>query len=73
MNTFLGGINGTKQGITPALNNKIYDRAEEILKKSGKKDTRKNFNDAFDLAIVEFGYTPSYYKKVMRQFGQNPF
>jgi len=73
MATFIGGISGTKEGVTPALNNKVFKRTEEILKESGKKITQKSFNAAYDKAIKEFGYTPSYFKKVMREIGANPF
>lgn len=73
MATFLGGINGTKESITPALNRKVTDLAFEIMNKSGKKSSQKLWNDSYNKAIKQFGYTPAYFKKVMSQLGSGNF
>lgn len=59
-----GGVNG----ITPALNKKVNKRAEEIYKIENGK-TKSDYDKAFDKAILEFGYSPSLYHKVMREIG----
>jgi hypothetical protein len=60
-----------KGGITPQLNEKVYAKAQEILKAEGITEniSQKQFNQAYDKAIKEFGYSPAYFKKVMREFG----
>ena len=60
-----------KGGITPQLNDKVHAKAQEILKAEGITEniSQKQFNQAYDKAIKEFGYSPAYFKKVMREFG----
>ena len=59
---------GEVGNITPALNRKVSQRAEEIyLKEKGK--TSSDFDNAFDKAIIEFGYKPSIYHAVMQEIG----
>jgi hypothetical protein len=53
-----------KREITPALNDEIIKRADAIYQASGIF-TRKSFNIAYDKAVIEFGYTPAYFKRVM--------
>lgn len=69
MATFLGSVNGDKETISPALNKKVTNRAFEIMNKTGKKSSQALFNKSFNQAIKEFGYTPSYYHKKMREIG----
>lgn len=58
--------------ITPALNSQVIKRAMEICNANNWTD-RKSFNKAYDMAIKELGYTPAYFKSIMRQIGPNPF
>ena len=60
-----------KGGITPQLNDKVHAKAQDILKAEGITEniSQKQFNQAYDKAIKEFGYSPAYFKKVMREFG----
>jgi len=63
----------TKGGITRKINSKVMKRAEEILIISGnKKITQKEFNKAYNVAIVEFGYKPAYFKKKISEIF-NPY
>ncbi len=57
-----------KMEITPALNSKVIDRASQLCHDQGVSD-RKSFNKNYDIAIKETGYTPTYFKNVMRQIG----
>lgn len=59
-----GGI----EEINPQLNKKILERAEEIYA-SIKGKNKKDFDDSFDKAIIEYGYDPSKYHSVMRNIG----
>ena len=54
--------------INPQLNKKIFARAEEIYA-SIKGKNKKDFDDSFDKAIIEYGYDPSKYHSVMRDVG----
>ena len=54
--------------ITPALNNKIVDEARQICIKNNTFD-KKSFNKAYNQAIKNNGYSPSYFKSIMRQIG----
>lgn len=59
---------GEVGNITPALNRKVSQRAQEIyLKEKGK--TSSDFDNAFDKAIIEFGYKPSIYHAAMQEIG----
>ncbi len=66
-------LDSIKGGITRKLNSKVMKRAEKILILSGnKKITQKEFNKAYNVAIVEFGYKPAYFKKKMSEIF-NPY
>ena len=66
-------LSSIKGEITPLLNSKVMKRAEQILIISGnKKITQKEFNKAYNIAIVEFGYKPAYFKKKMSEIF-NPY
>ena len=59
---------GKIEDITPALNQKIFKRAEEIyIKQNGK--TKSDFDKSFDKAIIEFGFKPSEYHAEMEEIG----
>jgi len=58
------------QEITPALNDKIHSDVYFLLMFKGiNNPTRKQFNQAYDAAIIQLGYSPAYFKKVMSQMG----
>lgn len=59
-----------KEEITPALNSQLVEKANKacIAKNSF---TKKDFNNAFNAAIKEAGYTPAYYSSIMRKIGSN--
>jgi hypothetical protein len=52
--------------INPALNEKVTKRAEEIYSLEEGK-TKEDFDKAFDKAIIEFGYEPITYHKIMNE------
>jgi hypothetical protein len=61
-----------KGGITPKLNEQVIERAKEIYNVKGGK-SKSDFDKAYNQAIEEFGYTPSYFKKVMSNIGSDDY
>jgi hypothetical protein len=62
------------QEITPKLNDQVHSDAYSILMINGiNNPTRKQFNDAYDAAIIQLGYLPVQFKKVMRQIGHSAY
>lgn len=59
---------GGVDSITPALNQKVTKRALEIYSLNGGK-TQSDFEESKNKAIIEFGYNPQQYHKVMREIG----
>lgn len=59
---------GGVEGITPELNRRVKERAEEIYH-NNKGKTKKDFDNAFNNAIQEFGYSPQIYHQTMREIG----
>jgi Asp-tRNA(Asn)/Glu-tRNA(Gln) amidotransferase B subunit len=58
------------KGVTPELNTKVVNKAMQILKSKGIKNASKSqFDKAYNEAIKFYGYTPSYFKKVMSELG----
>lgn len=69
---YQGSIKYAKGGgveeITPELNRRVKERAEEIYH-NNKGKTKKDFANAFNNAIQEFGYSPQIYHQTMREIG----
>lgn len=57
-----------KPPITPALNEQVSKVADQKYR-AAKDFTRKGYNKAYDAAIKEAGYSPSYFKSVMAKIG----
>lgn len=55
--------------ITPKLNSEVIKRAEKIYSEENGK-SKADFDEAYDKSIIEFGYEPSYFKKIMNEIGE---
>ena len=58
--------------INPQLNSQVIKRAENIYKNE-KGSSKQDFDKAYDKAIIEFGYQPNYFKKVMSEIGREDY
>lgn len=57
--------------ITPSLNSQIVKKAQQLCNEKYPigQISKKQFNQAYNEAIKLAGYSPSYFKKIIREIG----